>query len=127
MPGDPATTPAPPTDAITLPSTEILIPVGPVRPNEGATEIPVAADPTDTTTPTDSVPIVVIVEELPPADPPAGQADPSTPVVQDPAPAVAPPADTTDPGTAPAPDAGATDGTAIVVSADAPPSQPTTS
>jgi hypothetical protein len=71
------------------------------------------------------VPVVVIVEELPPEEPPVDPADGSTPVVQDPpADVVSPPADTTDPGTAPAPDAGNGDATAVVVSADAPP--PTT-
>jgi hypothetical protein len=123
-PGGDPTTPDQPTagDPTAIPPTEILIPVGPVRPNEGTTTVPV-----DTTTPgnaptTDQVPIVVIVEELPPDEPPVDPADGSTPVVQDPPPdAASPPADTTDPGTTPAPDAGAGDPTVIVASADAPP------
>jgi hypothetical protein len=123
-PGGDPTTPDQPTagDPVVIPPIEILIPVGPVRPNEGTTTVPV-----DTSTPgnaptTDQVPIVVIVEELPPDEPPVDPADGSTPVVQDPPPDVpSPPADTTDPGTTPAPDAGAGDPTVIVVSADAPP------
>jgi hypothetical protein len=123
-PGGDPTTPGQPTagDPVVIPPTEILIPVGPVRPNEGTTTVPV-----DTSTPgnaptTDQVPIVVIVEELPPDEPPVDPADGSTPVVQDPPPDVAsPPADTTDPSATPAPDAGTGDATAIVVSADAAP------
>jgi hypothetical protein len=131
-PGDPTTTPSQPPagGATTLPPTEILIPVGPVRPNGGTTTVPVPTDPTATDPPLDQLPIVVIVEELPPEPPPADPADQANPAVQDPAPeVVSPPADTTDPGTAPAPapGPGVGDGTAIVVSADAPPADTSSS
>jgi hypothetical protein len=126
-PGGDPTTPDPPAagDPTVIPPTEILIPVGPVRPNEGTTTVPVDPGTTGNAPTTDQVPVVVIVEELPPDEPPVDPADGSTPVVQDPAPeVVAPPADTIDPGTTPAPDAGAGAGesTAVVVSADASPS-----
>jgi hypothetical protein len=127
-PSDP-TTPGQPTagDPTAIPPTEILIPVGPVRPNEGTATVPVPPGPAGEAPATDQVPIVVIVEELPPEEPPADPADPSTPVVQDPAPEVAtPPADGTDPGTTPVPD-GNGPATAIVVSTDAPPAAPSNS
>jgi hypothetical protein len=123
-PGDPTTPGQPPAgDPTAIPPTEILIPVGPVRPNEGTTSVPVPTDPTSGTPTTDQVPVVVIVEELPPEEPPADPTDQSTPVVQDPAPeVVTPPADGADPGAAPAPDnPGSGSATAIVVSTDAPP------
>jgi hypothetical protein len=123
-PGDPAT-PGQPTagDPTAIPPTEILVPVGPVRPNEGTTTVPVPTDPTAGAPTTDQVPVVVIVEELPPEEPPADPADPSTPVVQDPATeVVTPPADGADSGTTPTPEnPGSGSATAIVVSTSAPP------
>jgi hypothetical protein len=122
-PSDPAPAPAPmpaPSDpAAALPATEILIPVGPVRPIGGTTSIPVPPGAGDTPVP-DAIPIEVIVEELPPADaaPPTDPADVPITVVQDPAPEIpGPPADATaDPNAAP--DASAPADVAVVASYD---------
>jgi len=125
--GDPTTTPTPdqPTagDPTAIPPIEILIPVGPDRPNGATTTVPVGPGTTGNAPTTDQVPVVVIVEELPPDEPPVDPADGSTPVVQDPpADVVSPPADTADPGATPAPDATSTGGaTAVAASADAQP------
>ena len=128
-PADPAPTPAPsdqtpapappPSDPALVPPTEILIPVGPVRPIGGTTSIPVPPAAGDTPVP-DAIPIEVIVEELPPGDaPPTDPADVPITVVQAPAPEIpAPPADATaDPNAAPDPSAPAAD-TAVVASYD---------
>lgn len=117
-PTDPAPTPAP-SDPALVPPTEILIPVGPVRPIGGTTSIPVPPAAGDSPVP-DAIPIEVIVEELPPADaPPTDPADVPITVVQDPAPEIpGPPADATaDPSAAPDASAPAAD-TAVVASYD---------
>jgi hypothetical protein len=118
-PADPAPAPAP-SDPAALPATEILIPVGPVRPIGGTTSIPVPPAAGDSPVP-DSIPIEVIVEELPPSDPaPATDpADVPITVVQAPAAEVpGPPADATaDPSAAPDASAPATD-SAVVASYD---------
>jgi hypothetical protein len=118
-PADP-TTPEPPvagTPASPLP-TEILIPVGPVRPNSGTTTVPVTPG-TDNAPAGDPVPIEVIVEELPPDEPPsAAPGDIATPGVQDPAPeVVAPPAES-DPGPTPLSDSGSADGSVALGATD---------
>jgi hypothetical protein len=126
-PTDPAPTPAPsdptpapaPSDPALVPPTEILIPVGPVRPIGGTTSIPVPPAAGNSPLP-DAIPIEVIVEELPPGDaPPADPADVPITVVQDPAPEIpGPPADATaDPNAAPDASAPAAD-TAVVASYD---------
>ena len=95
----PRPTTRPPATRSSLPPIEILIPVGPVRPNEGTTSVPVRPTTHRERPDHRPVPIVVIVEELPPDEPPLDPGRRSTPVVQDPPPDVpSPPADTTDPG-----------------------------
>jgi hypothetical protein len=109
-----ATTPAP------VPPTEILIPVGPIRPNSGTTTVPVTPTTGDTAPAADPIPIEVIVEELPPEEPPASTGDVATPAVQDPAPeVVAPPAE---PDPTPTPMSDSVDpSVAVVVATDVAP------
>jgi hypothetical protein len=110
-----ATTPAP------IPPTEILIPVGPIRPNAGTTTVPVTPTTGDTAPAADPIPIEVIVEELPPEEPPAPTGDVATPAVQDPAPeVVAPPADP-DPTPTPMSDSADPSVAAVVATDVAPP------
>jgi hypothetical protein len=115
-PSDPAPQPQPPTGGTPAPSrptpapapqpaqqpTEILIPVGPVRPVSGTVPVPVAPVGGDGAQ-ADPIPVDVIVEELPPADPsPAAPANEPTTAVQDPPiEVVSTPADSTDAGAAP--------------------------
>jgi hypothetical protein len=113
-PGDPGTTP-PPTDpaptpapgdpaAAPAPPTEIIIPVGPVRPVGGTTSVPVPPSAGDAPVP-DVIPIDVTVEQLPPADPaPPSPADVPVAATEAPAAEIPPPPATDpnpDPGTAP--------------------------
>jgi hypothetical protein len=81
--------------------TEILIPVGPVRPVSGTVPVPVAPVGGDGAQ-ADPIPVDVIVEELPPDDPaPADAANAPTTAVQDPPiEVVSVPSDSTDAGSA---------------------------
>ena len=100
--GDPAPTQPAPTPAPAQQPTEILIPVGPVRPVSGTVPVPVAPVGGDGAL-ADPIPVDVIVEELPPADPaPADPANEPTTAVQDPPiEVVSTPADSTDAGATP--------------------------
>jgi hypothetical protein len=123
-PADPA--PQPPADGAPAPSqpapaqqpTEILIPVGPVRPVSGTVPVPVAPVGGDGAQ-ADPIPVDVIVEELPPADPPPADPsnDPTTAVQDPPIEVVSTPADTTDAGATPP---AASDAPAGQVAADSP-------
>jgi hypothetical protein len=125
-PTDPQPQPQPPAGGAPAPSqpapaqqpTEILIPVGPVRPVSGTVPVPVAPVGGDGAQ-ADPIPVDVIVEELPPADPtPADPADEPTTAVQDPPiEVVSTPADSTDTGTTPP---AASDAPASQVPADSP-------
>jgi hypothetical protein len=131
-PGDPGTTPAPTDPAPTpapgdpaaapAPPTEIIIPVGPVRPVGGTTTVPVPPTAGDAPVP-DVIPIDVTVEQLPPADPPPpSAADVPVAATEVPAAEVPPPPATDpnpDPGTAP--DATAPAATDAAAAADSTP------
>ena len=116
-PTDPATPPAADTSAA-IPPTEILIPVGPVRPNSGTTTVPVTPTTGDTAPAADPVPVEVIVEQLPPDVPAPVAGDVATPGVQDPAPEVAAPPAQSDPAPTPVPDTATTGGSVAVVATD---------
>jgi hypothetical protein len=102
---------------------EILIPIGPLRPNAGTTTVPITPGTGDNAPvaapipidivleelppdgpPPDSIPVDIVLEELPPYDPPADPAAVPTPAAQEPP--VDVPAPPADPGAGPAPDAG---------------------
>jgi hypothetical protein len=122
--GGPATAPIPPI--------EIIIPIGPVRPNTGSTTVPITPGtgndaPTADPIPVDvvleelppdapsldTIPVDVVLEELPPYDPPVDPAEVPTPAAEEPA--VDVPGPPSEPG--PAPDTGQT-------SVDTPPAVP---
>jgi hypothetical protein len=113
---------------------EIIIPIGPERPNSGSTTVPItpgtgnapaaAPIPIDVVLeelppdelPPDAIPVDVVLEELPPYDPPADPATVPTPGTEEPA--VDVPAPPADPEPAPEPDP-ASAGAALAVSAPA--------
>jgi hypothetical protein len=130
-PDDPATAPLPPI--------EIIIPVGPVRPNTGSTTVPITpgtGDNAPTADPIpvdvvleelppdappldaipDAIPVDVLLEELPPYDPPGSSADVPTPATEEPAVDVAGSSSDPDPGPDPSQTSGdaAQDGSAPV-------------
>jgi hypothetical protein len=113
--GAPATAPIPPI--------EIIIPIGPERPNTGSTTVPITpgtGDGAPTAEPIpvdvvleelppdepslDTIPVDVVLEELPPYDPPVDPAEVPTPAAEEPP--VDVPGPPSEPG--PAPDKGQT-------------------
>jgi hypothetical protein len=128
--GTPAPTPAP------LTPIELLIPIGPERPNSGSTIVPISPAagapapavnpiPVDVVLeelppdelPPDAIPVDVVLEELPPYDPPADPSTVPTPVTEEPPVDVPAAPSDSDPG--PAPDPSAASVGAVAVSAPA--------
>jgi hypothetical protein len=88
-----------------IPPVEIILPVGPVRPNTETTTVPITPGtgegapppeaipvdivveelPPDEPPPPGAIPVDVVLEELPPDEPPAGPADVPTPGIEEPA------------------------------------------
>ncbi|HEX2104811.1 MAG TPA: hypothetical protein VHF51_14240 [Solirubrobacteraceae bacterium] len=78
-PGQPETggpTPAPPAPVTPqpapIPPVEVLLPVGPVRPNTETTTVPITPGTGDAAPPAESIPVDIVLEELPPDEPPPG-------------------------------------------------------
>jgi hypothetical protein len=125
QPSVPAPQPTPPVagePGPVIPPIEIIIPVGPVRPNTGTVSVPVTPGTGNGDgTAVDPIPIEIVLEELPPDEPPL---DPEVPApgVEEPSVEVPTPPTDADPGSPPAATPSAAD-SAVVVSAsgDVPP------